>query len=520
MTVAATRATLLAPPTQPAACANILRTRLEAGTFFWMQEFVPSVDKVLREELVVIAPLVAKVRDDAAFAGFSIADRVHSDRDPDPVAAATQLAQRSAKQPLVHWSGKGRDISDLQRSIARMHDMELENLLLLSGDKLREPPAGSRARYLESVPAVDLVKRTSPDLLVAVALNPFKYREEDGMAQYLKLGKKVGAGADYVITQIGFDHLKHEEAREWVMRRNYQVPLVANLMPLLARSARYMRKHQLAGVTITDAFLALLEEEEKLPDRGVGRAMRRLALQAIGVRFHGYAGLQLTGIHTLAQLTHLRAQLRDMEQLCSDETTWRKAWHECMTFPLGGVVDAAPARPWYLGQESKQSPVHAALGQRLKYGAMTHVHDQLFGTGLASWLLAKAMRPIDPRHGRLDHLAEGFERLVKAPLFGCETCGMCRLEATQYVCPETCPKGLANGPCGGTAENLCEFRDRECIHSVKYRIAKDAGVLDQLEIWLIPAVPKEIRHTSSYPPHFRGEGMQVKVVRFTKKRAE
>ena len=508
---------LLTPPLQPIACSNLLRSRLNTGTFFWMQEFVPSVDKVLRDQLHAIAPMLAEVRDDALFTGFSVADRVHSDRDPDPVAAATQLASGSAKQPLVHWSGKGRDIGDLHRSIARMHDMELQNLLVLSGDKLRDVAAGTRARYLESVAAVDIVKRTSPDLLVAVALNPFKYREEDAMAQYLKLGKKVGAGADYVITQIGFDYQKYEEALEWIVRRNYHVPLVANLMPMLARSARYMRKHQLAGVTITDSFLGLLEEEEKLPDGGVGRSMRRLALQAIGVRLHGYAGLQLTGIHTLAQLTHLRAQLHDMDELCRNESTWRKAWDECMTFPHGGTVQVAPVRPWYLSQPPQ---VHATLGQRLKYRAMTQVHNQMFGAGPASWLLAFAMRPVHPRHGRLDKLSERFEKLVKGPLFGCETCGMCRLEATQYICPETCPKGLANGPCGGTSENLCEFRDRECIHSVKYRLAKDSGVLNQLETWLIPAVPAEFRHSSSYPPHFRGEGMQVQIVRFTKARTK
>lgn len=91
---------------------------------------------------------------------------------------------------------------------------------------------------------------------------------------------------------------------------------------------------------------------------------------------------------------------------------------------------------------------------------------------------------------------------------------MCRLAATQYVCPETGPKGLANGACGGTTENLCEFRDRECIHSAKYRIANDMGVPEQLEKWLILALPKEIRNTSSWSPHFRGEGPKVQVIDF------
>ena len=504
----------IAAPARPAAVpANAIRQALGSGRFFWALEFVPSVDKVLRDEIVKLEDMFQAAREERLIAGFSVADRVHSDRDPDPVAAAAQIAMRSGKQPLVHWSGKGRDISDLHRAIDRMSDMELENLLLLTGDKLKEPPLGGRHRYLESVAAIETVKRIRPGLLVAAALNPFKYREEDCMAQYLKLGKKVGAGADYVITQIGFDHAKYEEAREWVERRNYRVPLVANLMPMLARSARYMRKHQLAGVTVTDSLLSLLEEEEKLPDKGAGRSMRRLALQVTGLRFLGYAGVQLTGIHTVEQLALLKSQVAELGRLCSDEKTWRNAWKECMSFPRGGMAEAAPARAWHMGAPME---ARAPLRARMKYQVMEKTHAFLFGGGPGAWLLGKAMRPIKPRHGRLDQVAERFERMVKKPLFGCETCGMCRLEATQYVCPETCPKGLANGPCGGTTENLCEFRDRECIHSVKYRIAKEAGVLAQLEDWLIPAVPRGIRHSSSYPPHFRGEGLKVQVVHFRK----
>ena len=498
-------------PSQATLNVNAIRDALAGAKFFWTLEFVPSVDKVLREELNKIEILLASARQYPLIAGFSVSDRVHSDRDPDPVTAASQLAMRSGKQPLVHWSGKGRDLADLRRSIVRMGDMGLENMLILTGDKLKEEAnPGERHRYLESVPAVELVKQVNPALLVAVALNPFKYREEDCMAQYLKLGKKVGAGADYVITQIGFDDAKYREARDWIEQRNYQVPLVANLMLMLARSARYMRKHQLAGVTVTDSFLALLEVEEKLPDQGVARSMRRLALQIIGVRFMGYAGVQLTGIHTARQLAHLQAQVEELEDLCQNEHTWRQAWQECMSFPQGGLAQTAPQHAWYLSQAAL---THASAGQRLKYRMMENTHNFLFGNGPGAWALGKLMRPIKPRHSKADHAAERFEYLVKGPLFGCETCGMCRLEATQYVCPETCPKGLANGPCGGTTDNLCEFRDRECIHSVKYRIAKDAGVLHQLEMWLVPAVPKKIRHSSSYPPHFRGEGVKIRVVR-------
>ncbi|MDO8300288.1 methylenetetrahydrofolate reductase C-terminal domain-containing protein [Lacisediminimonas sp.] len=430
---------------------------------------------------------------------------------------------------MVHWSGKGREQEDLQRSVARMADMGLDNMLVLTGDKLKEPSQGVRDRYLESVPAVSLVKCWRPETLVAVAINPFKYREEDAMAQYLKLGKKVGAGADFAIAQVGFDHAKHEELAEWVEHRNFALPLVANLMLLRARSARFMRKHQLAGVTVTDSFLELLEVEEKLPDQGAQRSMRRLALQICGLKLLGYAGVQLTGMHAPVQLQRLDDQVSELGELCRDASVWRQAWQECMSFPQGASVAVAPRNAWYRAASFSAPvsplpvaaralpPAHASAMERFRYRALAATHAALFAGGPVAWLLGRALVSIRQRHGKPDNAVRSFEWLVKHPLVGCETCGMCRLEATQYVCPETCPKGLANGPCGGTSENLCEFRDRECIHSAKYRIAKDEGVLEQLETWLVPAVPAKIRGSSSYPPHFRGKGVQIRVVRFHRK---
>lgn len=491
------------------AAANALREALQDGRFFWSVEFIPSVDKVLRDELGKLGGVGEFIRRNPLVAGFSVTDRVVSDRDPDPVAAASNLADVSGKLPLVHFSGKDRDIDDLHDFIQRMRQNGLQNILCLSGDRLKQEPADRRPRYLESVAAIQTARRVAPDLLIAAALNPFKYREEDAMSQYLKLGKKVGAGADFAITQIGFDMRKYEEALFWVGTRGYGVPLVANVMPMNARRARYIRHHQLPGVTVTNSFLALLEAEERaLPERGDERVLRRLALQILGIRFYGYAGVQLTGIHAPERLAALQAKADELNELCRDRITWSKAWNESLTLPEGGRCDTAPTRPWYIAHSHSSEPARA---QMLKYRVMDGIHAFAFDRGPGARLLAAMLRSA-PRAGAIDRLLERVERGIKGPLFGCETCGMCRLAATQYVCPETCPKGLANGPCGGTAENLCEYRHQECIHSVKYRIAKQAGALDQLERWLIPPVPQQFRHTSSWPPHFRGEGPTIEVV--------
>ena len=57
-----------------------------------------------------------------------------------------------------------------------------------------------------------------------------------------------------------------------------------------------------------------------------------------------------------------------------------------------------------------------------------------------------------------------FDKLVKGPVFGCRQCGQCLLSQTAYICPMTCPKGLRNGPCGGTLDGKCEvLPDLPCV---------------------------------------------------------
>jgi methylenetetrahydrofolate reductase (NADPH) len=491
------------------ASVNAIQERLYAKEFFWTLEFVPSHDKALQDELDKLTPVFGLLEQSSIIAGFAVADRVVSDKDPDPIEAALRILLRTHQQPIVHFSGKGREGIDLINAIERMAEAKLQNILILSGDKLKEPNLSVRDRYLESVPAVALAKKINPQLCIAVAFNPFKYREEESMAQYFKLEKKLGAGADYAITQIGFDHQKYEELASWKKANGISTPIVANLMMLRAKSARYMRKYQLAGITITESFLNLLEIEESLPDKGADKALNRLALQMLGLKYLGYAGIQLTGLHTGTSVSQLELKLAQLEVLYPNYLVWHTAWENCMKLPNGELIQVAPPLAWY---QSDVALARASKQEQLKFTFMKVIHQIFFVKGPISKVLSYVSRFFQDRHSGIGMILEKFERLVKAPLVGCETCGNCRLEFTQYICPETCPKGLANGPCGGTANNVCEFGDRECIHSVKYRIAKNAHDLDSLRFNLIPEIPKAIRHTSSYPDYFLGKGIQIKVV--------
>ncbi|MBK8324290.1 MAG: methylenetetrahydrofolate reductase C-terminal domain-containing protein [Betaproteobacteria bacterium] len=485
---------------------NALAEALANGRFFWSLEFIPSVDRILRDDLTQLGGIAAVMRGSDRLVTFAVTDRVVSERDPEPVAAAASLGDSTGKQPLVHFSGKGRELGDLERVIGRMQANGLENMLVLTGDRIKLEPVRGRARYLESVPALAFARHLMPRALLACALNPFKYREEEGMAQFYKLDRKMEAGADLAITQIGFDPAKHDDAIDWVRRRCPEARLVANVMLLPAARARYMRKHALAGITITDSLMAMLEAEAALPREGAAaRALRRLALQIVGVELAGYAGVQITGLHAPERVEALNEAVCKAGHDCPDRASWNEAWQDALTAPDGSRADPVPlGARWRLGQ---RGTAVAGFGERFRYRALEGIHRAVFERGPLAACFGAAMRPFHGKEGTLAGRAIHFiERAVKAPIVGCETCGQCRLGATQFVCPETCPKGLANGPCGGTTLNRCEFGDRECIHSVKLRLAAAAGVEEQLGSGLIAAVPAESRNRTSWPSHFAGDG--------------
>lgn len=77
--------------------------------------------------------------------------------------------------------------------------------------------------------------------------------------------------------------------------------------------------------------------------------------------------------------------------------------------------------------------------------------------------------------GEVDKDGKFFER--------CSACGECILEETGGICSVTrCPKGLIDGPCGGTDKGKCEVdKDRDCVWTLIYNALKESKRLHLLK---------------------------------------
>jgi methylenetetrahydrofolate reductase (NADPH) len=505
---------------------NALTERMRRSAFVVSIEFVtPLASEEFEASIAPAIELAERVKGDSRIHTIAVTDRVKSDDDHDPVRVAQRVAEASGKVPTVHFAGKGRDSASVLDSLERARAAGLDNLLLITGDRVKSQAGDRRVRYYDSVNMIADARSLGAGLHVAAAVSPFKYREEELMNQYLKMAKKERAGADCFITQVGWDMPKLKELAAYRRSRGLTAPVMGGLMLLTVGRARYIRTHKLAGITVTDELQAFLETEASWPDKGIAAAYRRLALQVVGLKRLGYAGFQLTGMQQFEKLDQLLRMVHELEQEFPTEAEWWDGWWAALRGPTGRPIATAPSEPLYLYRELEQrggsaapldslTPtalpgVSASSRESQKFSVLDLLDRVVFKeTSLGAAVLRPLARLVPP-DSPVDRGLHRVEQFLKKPIVGCDTCGFCRLPHTMFVCPETCPKGLANGPCGGTSDNMCEFGDRECIHNHKYRLAKMTRRTDELEAVLIPAVDPARRGTCSWTSHFRGDGPLV-----------
>lgn len=437
-------------------------------------------------------------------AGFptviTIADRVQSDDDTAPIEIAKQSTAHL--DVLLHYSGKGRDISDFQIFLDTAEKQGIQNLLLLSGDKLKKHQFGQndthrRTRYLESVNAViEAKQRTSFN--IGVALNPFKYTTAETDAQYYKLQKKIKAGADFIITQLGYDLDALKHAKEFLKQHQYEQSIFACVMPLTLSRAQFMLKAQVPGIIIPEHIVSTLKKEVEVSlEDAEAHVYERCALQILICQYLGYAGVHLSACHQMKSLKKLEHALLFYQHFSLEQCyqAWNRLWN---------ITTLEQLKPNLTNVQSTTLD-SAPFEQVMKYKSMHLMHDVFFASNFAKKLGGSFFKAKIWDRPKAQDVLLKTEFASKHNVVGCESCGQCRLAETLYICPETCPKGLANGPCGGTQFDRCEFGDRECIHSVKARLAKTVLETDILKSALIATVPIEVRQSSSWKNWFKAE---------------
>ena len=220
--------------------SNPLAQALETGRFCYVVELVASA--LTREARVLeVASRLAALPEVVAgsitsYAGGAIGH--------DPIRVGTAARARGLT-PNVHVTCVSQDRAGLRKTLEDLQALGIFNAFALTGDY---PKAGQRDQPepvfdLDSVQLVSMIaemRRAGAQFHIAVAVSPFKYAEADCGYQYLKLEKKIAAGADLAITQVGWDARKFRELKRYLDERGLQTPVLGNVYVLGPRAAARM----------------------------------------------------------------------------------------------------------------------------------------------------------------------------------------------------------------------------------------------------------------------------------------
>jgi methylenetetrahydrofolate reductase (NADPH) len=403
----------------------------------------------------------------------------------DPLRVGTAVRARGL-QPNVHLTCAGHDRVALRKTLNELRALGMLNVFALTGDWPTEK--NSRPVFdLDSVQLTELIAqvRSSQEVPfhIAVAVSPFKYQREDCLYQYLKLEKKVAAGANLAITQVGWDARKFAELKRYVDDRGLDIPLLGNVYVLGRRAAEKMATGSPPGCWAPPALVERVKKESDAPDGGLAARLERAAQAVAVLKGLGYAGAYIGGTHSADQISRIIDRARELEP----------SWERCaaeLQFgdPHGFYLDADKG---HKVARTMLPVVLDAAGRTMPVPWAKTVRDTPLRRGMKrffSWIDSKPA---------LRDLVERFEYWGKRPVFGCEACGNCVLGHMEYVCPQTCPKQMRNGPCGGTLEGRCEVVDQECIWVSVYSRAESTDRVRDLRTF-IPAADRKLAHTSSW----------------------
>lgn len=373
----------------------------------------------------------------------------------------------------------------------------IETLLAITGDK----PVGAKGVFeVDSVGLLSLIRsmnnenymKAKPDALDKVhqfypgaAVSPFKYSVGSQMQQYYKMEKKLASGAQFLVTQVGWDWKKSVELFRYLRENDLSVPVIGNVyfLSTLTPAPRLMHDIKLPGCFVSDDFLKKINSE-KVDDH-----LERAAQQVAMYKALGAAGVDIGGVSDFKMFVGI------LQRAAEIGSGWEK-FKDNLCWP---VKDA-----FYLYDEGGKRVTLPKTHKTFHQSFFNFFHRTVLDPehlGFHAFKKTMAALGTEKGKGAMYSLFNASEKYFKYLLFECEECGDCYLPENFSLCTiGGCEKGMDNAPCGdSTVDGLCGNNlERVCIGERIYNAA--AAQMDGLEK-LRGTINKpriaELEHTSS-----------------------
>jgi len=499
---------------------NRFREKLEkADQFAISVELVPTRG-LMRKDFAELIALSEKALAYGKIDALSLTDNPGGNPRLAPDVLGLDILYRGMS-PLVHLTCKDLNRNGLESRAFQLNRMGIENVLALTGDYPVDGFQGV-ARPSFDIDSVGLVKMLAEmnrgleiplakpgkfqtleptNFFIGASVSPFKQDRHELLGQYLKLEKKVGNGAAFIITQLGYDMRKFDELLRFVKAAGLAVPLIGNVYVPHRIVSRVMNQNQVPGCVVTDRMLEWVNRQAESPDKGKAAFLEFAGRQVAVLRGLGYRGAHIGGFGL--SFEDMRKVIDLAEQAAGD---W-KSFVKDILYPQDNEYYYFKADPetGLASDLPSGSGDRKQLGPRVEFELMKYVHRTFFEPGTAGFRIARGVCSCVDKSEQASEVFNKVEKAVKFLVNSCEGCGDCSLAELAFLCPESgCPKYLRNGPCGGSFQGICERGDRKCYWKrVVKRLDRD-GELDKIRDAEPVYRNADLKDTSSWINYYLG----------------
>jgi methylenetetrahydrofolate reductase (NADPH) len=478
---------------------------LNTDDFIITLELVPGKESVGRSVDTVMG--IAKDSfSDGRISAVSITDNPGGNPSLSPDVMGYEIF-KVGMDVIVHFTCRDLNRVGMESRALQLAMMGMKNLLALTGDYTGKGFGGQGAPVfdLDSVNLLMMLKQLNermnesgdPDgFFSGCAVSPFKYTEAECFAQYAKLCRKISAGGQFVITQLGYDAYKFAELINMLQLAGIDIPVIGSTYVLTPRAARIMNQGAVPGAVVSDKLLKQVDVEWRNPRQGRKMAVERTAKLGAILKGLGYRGMHIGGIHHNFDIAG-----RILNRMQEIGPNWKEFLIEfdvpvCggfYAFPKDSICDLTVPE---FGK--KTAPL--GVGEKIHFQILKSLHGALFSfESRAAPFFGKLCGWLDGRPGA-KQMIHRFESSIKKLLLGCEQCGDCGIQHVAFLCPESqCPKHTRNGACGGSRDGRCEiFPERQCVWVRAYRRWAFSGESQQMIAGCVPPRMWELNHTPSW----------------------
>jgi homocysteine S-methyltransferase len=250
---------LVATPAVPLHERSRLGARIASGEFATMVEIVPPKGIDITKELEG-ARFLKSVGVDA----INIPDSPRASARMSNQALSLLIHQQVGIEPILHYTCRDRNVLGIQSDLLGAAATGIRNLICITGDppKMGNYPDATAVFDVDAIGLVNVVHSlnrgldiggnpigTGTAFVIGVGANP---GIQDLDEEIRRFEYKVGAGAEYAVTQPVFD-LSLLEA---FIRRieGFRIPVIAGIWPLVSpRNAEFMKNE--LRVSVPDSIL-------------------------------------------------------------------------------------------------------------------------------------------------------------------------------------------------------------------------------------------------------------------------